>query len=147
MSRALKLTAIGGAVLVAAFLGLRTLRDTKESTDDWKDEFRAYVSHVKLEERFAEVQVWNEAPPEVKSRWRAAKAARIRVLQGQAFVGDVHLPKDEIREFLDLKIASGEIDYVVVFPSRGAKWGEIVSIVDECRKSRVKIVLLNEHEV
>jgi hypothetical protein len=147
MSRVFILAVSGSAVLVAAYLGLQASLDARKSSRDWMQDFHAYALRVKTDEQFAEVQAWNEAAPEVKSRWRAARATRIRVLQGQAFVGDTHLPKDEIRGFLDLKVASGEIDHVVVFPSRGAKWGEIVSIVDECRKSRVKIVLLNEHEV
>jgi hypothetical protein len=109
-------------------------------------EYTEYAARTKGAEGLAPVQLWGEAPPDVKSNWRAARTARLVVTRGQAFFGDRWIPSDEICQYLDAKIAKGEIDYVLVSAAVGAKWGEIVPVVSECRKSRVKIVLLNLYE-
>jgi hypothetical protein len=93
----------------------------------------------------APVQLWYEAPPGQKSDWRAKRSARFLLLLGQAYIGDVLLPREKIKAYLDAKVQSGEIDYVVVFPSQETKWNEIFPVIDECRKSRVRIVLLNQN--
>ena len=92
----------------------------------------------------APLQLWYEAPPGHKGYWRAKRAARFSLVHGEAFVGDVLIPKGEIKAYLDTRVQSGEIDFVVVFPSDQTRWGEIFPVIDECRKSRVRIVLLNQ---
>ena len=94
----------------------------------------------------APVQVWWERPLEQKGYRRAKKSARLLLVNGQVFVADDLLPRDKITAYLDARVRSGEIDYVVVFPVRNTKWGDIFPVLDECRKSRVRIVLLNQFE-
>ncbi|MCX6955206.1 MAG: hypothetical protein NTV51_23885 [Verrucomicrobia bacterium] len=92
------------------------------------------------------VCIWWEAPPYVKDNWRLKKAVRFEVVNGEAFMGDQWIPHDKIREFLDQRVLSKEIDYVVVFAKRGAVWKEVVQVVDECAKSSVHKVYLNQFE-
>jgi hypothetical protein len=117
----------------------------KRSTPAWP-ESRGYFSDDS-ESGLAPVQLWWEAPPGEKESWRAKKATRFTLVRGQAFVGDTLIRKEKIREYLDARVQSHEIDYVVIFPEKDSKWGEIFPVLDECRKSRVRIVLLNEREI
>jgi hypothetical protein len=47
---------------------------------------------------------------------------------------------------LNARVKSDQIEYVIVFPVKDSKWGEIMPVVDECRKSQVKVVYLNQSE-
>jgi hypothetical protein len=91
----------------------------------------------------APVAIWREASPERPGYWHASKAAKLNLTAGSIFVGDELLPMEEITNYLDARVKMGEIDYVVIFPDRKAKWMDIFPIIDKCRKSTVKIVLLN----
>ncbi len=141
-SAAITIVAIG-LLGVIAFVRWRTPAVT---TPLDRKEFAAYASCTEKEAGWAPVQLWWEAPPEVKGQWRAKKAARISLMGGEVFIGDSHIPRGKIRTFLDEQVARGEIDYVVIFSERGARWGDILPALDECRKSRVQIVLLNQYE-
>ena len=107
--------------------------------------FAEYADRTEKEKNWAPVRLWWEASPDGKEPWRAKKAVRITLTRGEAFAGNTHIPRERLREFLDERVSSGEIDYVVVFPAKGTKWGEIFPTLDECRKSRVQIVLLSDH--
>ena len=106
--------------------------------------YTKYAERTAKESEWAPVQLWWEAPPDVKNEYRARRAARLTFLRGEIFSGDTHVPNENIREFLDQQVLNGAIDYVVIFPAPGMKWGEIFPALDECRKSRVRIVLLNQ---
>jgi hypothetical protein len=143
MKRIITLSVVAVAAL-AVCLSLWRRGDLDEKLD--RARFTAYAERTSANPGWAPVQPWWEAPPDVKDEWRAKKAARLSILQGEAFASGSHIPREEIRAFLDAKVASGEIDYVIVFPQKGARWGEIIAIVDECRRSHVRIVLLNQYE-
>ncbi|WP_221029977.1 hypothetical protein [Actomonas aquatica] len=96
---------------------------------------------------FAPIQFSWEAPPGVKGYWRVREAERFTLLNGEAFVGDEHLPRERITDYLNEKVRRAEIEYVVVFPAKGSKWGDLFPVLDECRKSEVRIVLLNQIEI
>src|SRR5262245_50103432 len=78
-------------------------------------EYSDYSARTQREVGWAPVQLWWEAPLEVKGVWRARKAARLTLTGGEAFVEGTHLPREKIREFLDARVTKGEIDYVVLF--------------------------------
>lgn len=94
----------------------------------------------------APVHIWWESPLGQRDYWRAKKSARLLLVRGEAFVDDVYLPKENVTGYLDARVERGEIEYVIVFPARDTKWGEIFPVLDECRKSRVRVVLLNQFE-
>ncbi len=109
-------------------------------------EYSEYSVGTEKETSWAPVQLWWEAPPDVQDRWRAKKAERFTLTRGEAFSGNTHVPREKIREFLDERVSRGEVEYVIVFATKGTRWGEIFPVLDECRKSRVRIVLLNQYE-
>ncbi|MGA7725577.1 MAG: hypothetical protein WCA95_09845 [Opitutaceae bacterium] len=91
----------------------------------------------------APIQIWREASMEEPGRWHAAMTAKLNLTGGQAFVGDVLLATEDITNYLDARVKSGEIDYVIIFPDRKAKLKDLFPVIDQCRKSTVKGVLLN----
>ena len=94
----------------------------------------------------APVQLWAEAPAGEREYWLARKSAQFLIVHGQAMAGKLHVPHGKIRGYLNAKVQNGEIDYVVVLPIRNTKWGDIFPVLDECRKSRVQIVVLKPFE-
>ena len=139
------LLVVAGGVL--ALVGWVLLRPVAVVPPAESQLFADYSVRTEKETGWARVQLWWESTPEMKARWRAKKAARITLTGGEAFSGDTHIPRERLREFLDQRVSTGEIDYVVIFPVKGAKFGEILPALDECRKSRVQIVLLNQYEL
>ena len=75
-----------------------------------------------------------------------SNAVRFLLIRGQAFDRDILIPREEIKEYLNARVKSDQIEFVIVFPVKDAKWGEIFPVIDECRKSRVKVVYLNQSE-
>ena len=106
------------------------------------------ISPSESEERagLAPLRFWTEAAPGEKGDWRIQNAARILLIRGQAFVGDVLIPREEIREYLNARVKQDQIEYVIVFPAKESKWGDLFPVLDECRKSRVRVVFLNRFE-
>jgi hypothetical protein len=82
-----------------------------------------------------------------KEYFRKAKAQQIVIIKGFAFIDDKMLPTKTITEYLNQKVASKEIAYVVLLPANDTKWGDLIPIIDECRKSHVRSVLLNYFEI
>jgi hypothetical protein len=134
-----------GAAFAAIVYFLRPSKPTDSLLAE-RSAYTDYSTRSAKEEGWAPVQLWWEAPPEMKGEWRARKAARFTLTGGEVFVGDSHIPREKIKAFLDQRVASGEIDYVVLFPTKGTRWSEVFPALDECRKSRVRIVLLNQYE-
>jgi hypothetical protein len=128
---------------ILALVGLVLLRPAAVAH---RQAYAEYSVRTEKETGWAPVQLWWESSPDDKERWRAKNAVRLTLTRGEAFHGNTHIPREHLREFLDARVLSGEIDCVVVFPAKGTKWGEIFPVLDECRKSSVQIVLLSEHE-
>ena len=95
---------------------------------------------------FAPVFIWNEAPPSKRDYHRLTYAARLVVLRGEAFAGDRHIPREKIAAYLNTKVRRREIDSVVIFSTNGTRLSELMPVLDECRKSEVRVVYLNETE-
>jgi hypothetical protein len=105
-----------------------------------------YANSAEQQNGLAPLQFWRGTPPEHEARGPEKRAVRLLLIRGQAFIGDVLLPREEIKDYLDARVKSGEIEYVVVLPAKDTKWGDIFPVIDECRKSRVRLVLLNRDE-
>ncbi len=148
MNRRVKIILTSGAavlLVVYLFLPLLLKRWTALPLPEYGGYF-ATASSTEHQNGLAPVQLSWEAPPDEKGYWRTKKSARLLLVQGQAFVGDVLLPREKITAYLNARVQSGEIDYVIIFPVKDTKWGDIFPVLDECRKSRVQIVLLNQFE-
>lgn len=110
------------------------------------EEFAAYAHRTEKASGLAPIQLWDEAPPEVKGAERAERTARLSLAGGQVFSGDAHIPTDKLREFLNTRVQQDNVLYVLVFAQKGTRWGEVFPVLDECRKSRVRLVLINTIE-
>lgn len=125
----------------AAIVGLQM--QTPKEARAGQQAFAEYSSRTANEAACAPVEIWDEAPPEAKALWRARKAARLVAVADGVQVNNSHVARQNIRDYLNERVLKGEIAYVVVFPTKDATWGDIFAVLDECRKSQVKIVLLN----
>jgi hypothetical protein len=94
----------------------------------------------------APVLWWGQMPASERDNWRARKPIRFLLVGGQAQVDGTVLPTGRIKAYLDEKVRLAEIDHVVVAPGPNTKWGDLLPVLDECRKSRVQAVLLNPTE-
>ena len=98
------------------------------------------------DDHLAKVHLSFEAPPELKHELRFKKAVRLSLVPRGVFVGTEFVPTEKVRAFVDRRVLSREIDYVVLFPARDSKWGDIFPVLEECRRSKVRIVMLNKYE-
>jgi hypothetical protein len=84
----------------------------------------------------------------VSTEWEGAEreygAAEFEVVKGQAFVDGKLLPTDQVTAYLDGRVKAHEVEVVVIFPEAEAKMGELFPVIDACRKSKVREVLLND---
>jgi biopolymer transport protein ExbD len=93
----------------------------------------------------ARVQLWSGDAHWFKNR-TAKNRVRFVIARGQTFVGDEPIAREKIRTYLDQKVLDREATSVVIVPAKGSSWGEIFPVIDECRRSRVRVVLLMEYE-
>jgi hypothetical protein len=71
------------------------------------------------------------------------KVAEIEVRTGQAFINDELVPRAALTEYLNRRVATKDVEIVILFGEEGGKWGDVVSIIDQCRKSRVSAVYVS----
>ena len=78
--------------------------------------------------------------------WRMRNTIRVDVRQGipHTRTGD-GVPIRDLVRYINTEIARTGVDSVVVSASREEKIGGVVAVIDECRKSRVRVVVLNEY--
>src|SRR5688572_339557 len=91
-----------GLASIAYFHWSRTLAG---GSLEERREYTEYSARTERESQWAPVQLWWEAPPDVRGEWRARKSARITPIRGEAFVGDSHIPREKIRELLDARVS------------------------------------------
>ena len=143
MKSTTKLLLIGFAVVVPAYFLLGFW--TGELPATGRRGYAEYAARTEKETGWAPVQLFWEAPAEIETKARVEETVRFTLINGEAFSDGTHVPREKIREFLNLRVAAGEIYRVIVFPNKGARFKEIIPVLDECRKSRVRVVLLNQY--
>ena len=74
------------------------------------------------------------------------KLIELEVVHGEAFVNDKHILREDITAYVDARV-SPDCYYVVLFPAKGSTMGDIVPVLDACRKSKVFGVVLNYRDV
>ena len=78
--------------------------------------------------------------------WRMKNTIRVDVRQGIPHTrnGD-GIPIMDLVSYINAEAARAGVDSVVVSASREEKVGGVVTVIDECRKTRVKVIVLNEY--
>ncbi|HVU17581.1 MAG TPA: hypothetical protein VHD32_11685 [Candidatus Didemnitutus sp.] len=129
--------AISGAIIVAAgFAGRTALLRMAQ------DERRAPVSW------FPDYGDTSGRPPVVfgfdGDYWRVRKAIRIDVRHGVPHMRDVDgTPIADLSSYIDAEKKVTGAEWIVVTASREEKIGDVIAVIDVCRKSSVKGIVLN----
>lgn len=139
MTRREKLFVIAGAVILAsAFAGrtvlLRSLQQDSQRSHSWRS------SYAELQSKDPRVVVGYDGP-----YWHLKNVVRVDVRDGIPHTRDHDgIPLTDIVSYINAETTRTGSEFVVVSAAPGEKMGAVVAVIDECRKSRVKAVVLNE---
>jgi len=81
---------------------------------------------------------WNDG----SSGWRYAKTLRLTLRKGKVFEGDIPVPAEGLRTYINTAATQRGLEHVMLFPASATTLGELMPVLDECRRSNVEIVLL-----
>lgn len=84
------------------------------------------------------VVLWWDSP-----EWAVKDALRLDVRDGLVADGEKVIPLAELAAYVDAAVAKRHVRYVVVNTSIAGKFGDVVGVVDRCRKCRIEGVMLN----
>lgn len=77
--------------------------------------------------------------------WHLKNVVRVDVRDGIPHTRDRDgIPLTDIVSYINAETTRTGSEFVVVSAAPGEKMGAVVAVIDECRKSRVKAVVLNE---
>jgi hypothetical protein len=147
VKRPLVLTLIGAVLAVASYLILPVVFEKWLYPPELESRSPLSTALLQGEGLLAPVNMWWETHPDETGQPRLDKSERILVAYGQAFIKGKQIPVRDIKAYLDGKVDRGEMEYVIVYAPKETRWKFLFPIVDQCRKSKVKIVLLDRHEV
>jgi hypothetical protein len=153
--RSVKLLITGAAVLLVAYFGLPPFLEKLMTQAEWepaslqtgdfpsrnsKSAF-APVALQWLGELRDEpvIKVGTYFYPASSSEW---SAVNLNVVRGQACIGGEIIPHERVVDFINARSASGA-NFVIVTQARGTKWGEMFPVLDACRRSSVRAVIIN----
>jgi hypothetical protein len=78
--------------------------------------------------------------------WGQGEAAlNLEEIHGELFCQERIVPRGEITNFINSRLGTDK-SWVVITPSKGARWGEMVQALDACRQSKAELILLNFDE-
>ena len=78
--------------------------------------------------------------------WRVKNAIRVDVRRGVPHMRDVDgTPIRDLTAYINAEVAKTGAEWVVVSTSRDEKIGGVIAVLDDCRKARVKAIVLNEY--
>jgi hypothetical protein len=147
MKRPLVILLTGGLLLVSCYQLLPIALGSAETIEESDSSYDGNARSNGLAPLLVWTDMWGGAfsteQGQKKDYWKAIKAEKILVFQGLALVNDEVLPTKTIKNYLNQKVLNHEISYVAIFTDNDTKIGELFPIIDECRKSDVKTVLLN----
>lgn len=147
--------AVGIAFLPASYFGFVSLFERIMIPPVWEPP--TYVRDVSGEtgkDGFRPVCVFRLGPDtgkrivNIRVGWGfvTERAVVIVVAHGQAFVGNELVPTDQITSSLDAEEKRG-VNYVIVSGTKGTVIKDMMGVVDACRRSSMRAVLLNETRV
>lgn len=79
--------------------------------------------------------------------WRHAKTLRLTLRQGRIFEGDTRVPAEELRDYINATTSRRGLSNVLICPARDTSLGDLMPVLDECRRANVKIVLLEGYDL
>jgi hypothetical protein len=146
---------VGLALLPASYFGFIAVFEKLMIQEPW--ETAAYVGPNNGEQgkdALVPVAVYRLGPDkgkkivEIHVGWgpHLEQALVIVVAHGQAFIGDELIPTDRITAALDAENKRG-VNYVVISATRGTVIKDMIGVVDACRRSTMRAILLNETRV
>ena len=142
MNRIVVLGAVGFAILVGAYFALPAIRQKSVATTDAKpSKLLTIFRGVPAGDGTAAILFWSYATAREKAHWGAKRAARLLVLENRTLVDHEEISIDRIRDYLDSKVRGGTIEYVVV-TMRDTPRSESLAVIEQCRRSRVAIVII-----
>ncbi len=141
MTKREKILGISGVILVAAAFGGRAaiLRATRV---EGPEPLSWFVGHY--------AEPTSKGPRVIIGHdgeyWRVKNAIRVDVRQGIPHTRDQDgIPIRDLVGYIDAEAVKTGAEYVVISASREEKIGGVVAVIDECRKTRVRAVILNEY--
>lgn len=140
MTKREKILGISGVILVAAAFGGRSalLRATRV---EWPESPSWFAGYAEPASKGPKVIIGHDS-----QYWRLKNVIRVDVRQGIPHTRDHDsMPITDLISYIDAEAAKTGAEYVVVSASREEKIGGVVAVIDECRKTRVRAVVLNEY--
>lgn len=135
-----KIFAVAGVLIIAAAFAGRTalLRATHIEWPESPSWFAGYAEQPSKDPR---VIIGHDS-----QYWRLKNVIRVDVRQGLPHTRNQDgIPIRDLISYIDAEVARTGAEYVVVSASREEKIGGVVAVIDECRKTRVSVVILNEY--
>lgn len=129
----------GVALLAVAFVGrFALLRATRV---EWPESPSWFAGYAEPASKGPKVIIGHDS-----QYWRLKNVIRVDVRQGIPHTRDQSgIPIRDLVSYIDAEAAKTGAEYVVVSASREEKLGSVVAVIDECRKARVRAVVLNEY--
>ncbi len=140
MTKREKILGISGVILVAAAFGGRSalLRSTRV---EWPESPSWFAGYSEPPSKGPRVIIGHDS-----QYWRLKNVVRVDVRQGIPHTRDQDgIPIRDLVSYIDAEAARTGAEYVVVSASHEEKIGGVVAVIDECRKTRMRAVILNEY--
>lgn len=75
---------------------------------------------------------------------RYAKTLRLTLRKGKVIEGDIPVPTEGLRTYINTAATQRGLERVMLFPASATTLGELMPVLDECRHAKVEIVLLSD---
>ncbi len=140
MTKREKIFAVSGAIILTAAFGGRAalLHVTRV---EWPESPSWFAGYADTPSKSPKVIIGHDS-----QYWTVKSAIRIDVRRGIPHTRDKDgAPIVDLVSYIDAEVARTGADYVVVSASREEKIGGVIAVIDECRKARVKAVIINEY--
>lgn len=140
MTKREKILGISGVILVVAALGGRSalLRSTRV---EWPEPPTWVAGFAETPSSGPRVIIGHDS-----HLWRLKNVVRVDVRQGIPHTRDHGgIPIRDLVGYIDAEVARTGAEYVVISASEVEKMGGVVAVIDECRRTRVRAVILNEY--
>ncbi len=140
MTKREKILGVSGVILIAAAFGGRSvlLRSTRV---EWPESPRWFAGYAEPQSKGPKVIIGHDS-----EYWRLKNVVRVDVRQGIPHTRDQDgIPIRDLVSYVDAEAARTGAEYVVISASHEEKIGGVVAVIDECRKTRVRAVILNEY--
>ncbi|MDP2137077.1 MAG: hypothetical protein Q8J74_04415 [Candidatus Didemnitutus sp.] len=140
MTKRAKIFAVSGILILAvAFAGRAAL--LRATLVEWPESPTWFARYAEASSAGPRVILGHDS-----EYWRVKRTIRVDVRQGIPHTRSADgMPIRDLVSYINAEIARTGVDSVVVSASREERIGGVVAVIDECRKSRVRVVVLNQY--